>query len=249
MSIAGYVRTLKAFGNWLQAEELAEANAFRSLRKPRVPVKLIEPVPDDTLRRLLGLASVRDRAILLLLLDTGLRVSEAAGIQLGDLRPGRLGQGHGQGRRRTDRADRLDRARGDRPLPRPAWPGSRMGRCSSAGAAPSTGGACSRSSSGSRHGPGSQAGAALIHCATRSPGAISSTVATSSASSGSSVIRRSTWSSGMSRWWTRTSRRDIGWRRRPTGCWVEGAVGACMRPVNWPTHAATDVEPVLPPRI
>jgi hypothetical protein len=49
----------------LQAEELAEANAFRSLRKPRVPVKLIEPVPDDTLRRLLGLASVRDRAILL----------------------------------------------------------------------------------------------------------------------------------------------------------------------------------------
>ncbi len=87
VSVAGYVRTLKVFGNWLHAEELAEASAFRSLRKPRVPVKLIEPVPDDTLRRLLGLASVRDRAILLLLLDTGLRVSEAAGIQLGDLHP------------------------------------------------------------------------------------------------------------------------------------------------------------------
>jgi integrase len=51
------------------------------------PDKLIEPAPDDTLRRLLGLASVRDRAILLLLLDTGLPVSEAAGIRLGDLRP------------------------------------------------------------------------------------------------------------------------------------------------------------------
>jgi integrase/recombinase XerC len=87
VSVAGYVRTLKVFGNWLHAEELAEASSFRSLRKPRVPVKLIEPVPDDTLRRLLGLASVRDRAILLLLLDTGLRVSEAAGIRLGDLRP------------------------------------------------------------------------------------------------------------------------------------------------------------------
>ena len=86
VSVAGYVRTLKVFGNWLQAEQLAEASALRALRKPRVPDKLIEPVPDDTLRRLLGLASVRDRAILLLL-DTGLRVSEAAGIRLGDLRP------------------------------------------------------------------------------------------------------------------------------------------------------------------
>jgi site-specific recombinase XerD len=87
VSVAGYVRTLKVFGNWLQTEELAEASALRALRKPRVPDKLIEPISDDTLRRLLGLASVRDRAILLLLLDTGLRVSEAAGIRLGDLRP------------------------------------------------------------------------------------------------------------------------------------------------------------------
>ena len=87
VSVAGYVRTLKVLGNWLHAEGLAEASALRSLRKPRVPDKLIEPVSDDTLRRLLGLASVRDRAILLLLLDTGLRVSEAARIRLGDLRP------------------------------------------------------------------------------------------------------------------------------------------------------------------
>jgi len=87
VSVAGYVRTLKVLGNWLLAEELAEAAALRALRKPRVPDKLIESVPDDTLRRLLGLAVVRDRAILLLLLDTGLRVSEAAGVRLGDLRP------------------------------------------------------------------------------------------------------------------------------------------------------------------
>jgi len=61
VSVAGYVRTLKVLGNWLQAEGLGEASALRSLRKPRVPDKLIEPVSDDALRRLLGLATVRDR--------------------------------------------------------------------------------------------------------------------------------------------------------------------------------------------
>ena len=86
ISVAGYVRTLKVFGNWLAAEELARAAALRALRKPRVPDKLIEPVGDDAMRRLLGIASVRDRAILLLLLDTGVRVSEAGGLRLGDLR-------------------------------------------------------------------------------------------------------------------------------------------------------------------
>ena len=38
------------------------------------------------MRRLLAVASVRDRAILLLMLDTGLRVSEVAGLRLGDPR-------------------------------------------------------------------------------------------------------------------------------------------------------------------
>jgi hypothetical protein len=57
LSIAGYVRTLKVSGNWFHAAELAEAAALRGLRKSRVPDKLIEPVPDDTLRRLLALAS------------------------------------------------------------------------------------------------------------------------------------------------------------------------------------------------
>jgi site-specific recombinase XerD len=87
ISVAGYVRTLKVFGNRLAAEELAQAAALRTLRKPRVPDKLVEPISDDAMRRLLAVADVRDRAILLLLLDCGLRVSEAAGLRLGDLRP------------------------------------------------------------------------------------------------------------------------------------------------------------------
>ena len=45
VSMACDVRTLKVFGNWLHAEQLADAAALRGLRKPRVPVKLIEPRP------------------------------------------------------------------------------------------------------------------------------------------------------------------------------------------------------------
>lgn len=87
ISVAGYVRGLKAFGNWCAAEELAEAGALRRLRRPRVPEKLVEPLDDGAVRRMLEAASVRDRAIVLLMLDTGLRLSEVAGLRRCDLRP------------------------------------------------------------------------------------------------------------------------------------------------------------------
>jgi Phage integrase family len=122
VSVAGYVRTLKAFGNWLHAEELAEAGAFRSLRKPRVPVKLIEPVrrhPPPVARSCLGARSGDPPA------PPRHRPAGVRGGRHPAPRPtlGWLGQGHGQGCERTDRPDRLDRARGDRSLHRSAWTG------------------------------------------------------------------------------------------------------------------------------
>ncbi|HVM25473.1 MAG TPA: tyrosine-type recombinase/integrase [Candidatus Limnocylindrales bacterium] len=86
MSVAGYVRGLRAFGNWLARDGLAVARALRALANPRVPRRVIEPLPDADLRRLLAAAGERDAALVLLLLDTGLRVSEVVGIRLGDLR-------------------------------------------------------------------------------------------------------------------------------------------------------------------
>jgi hypothetical protein len=44
ISVAGYVRGLKAFGRWCAAEEVAGATALRGLRRPRVPPKLVEPL-------------------------------------------------------------------------------------------------------------------------------------------------------------------------------------------------------------
>ncbi len=86
-SIAGYVRGLKAFGNWCAAEELASAPGFRALRRPHVPRRLIAPFSDAELQRLLALAEPRERALVFLLLDTGLRLAEVASLRIGDLRP------------------------------------------------------------------------------------------------------------------------------------------------------------------
>jgi len=56
-----------------------------ALRQTLAPISVAE-LTDDALRRLLDGASVRDRAILLLFLDTGLRLSELAGLRTADLR-------------------------------------------------------------------------------------------------------------------------------------------------------------------
>ncbi|MHB8958350.1 MAG: tyrosine-type recombinase/integrase [Candidatus Limnocylindrales bacterium] len=86
-SVAGFVRGLKAFGNWCAAEELGEAAGFRALRRPRVPRRLIAPFTDAELQRMLALAEPRERAVVLLLLDTGLRLAELLQLRVGDLRP------------------------------------------------------------------------------------------------------------------------------------------------------------------
>ena len=86
-SIAGYTRGLKAFGNWCAAEELGTAAGFRALRRPHVPRRIIAPFTDAELQRLLAIAEPRERALILLLLDTGLRLAEVTGLRVADLRP------------------------------------------------------------------------------------------------------------------------------------------------------------------
>jgi site-specific recombinase XerC len=85
-SIAGYVRGLKAFGMWCAAEELAAAGGFRGLRRPKVPHRSL-PLLRPGAGSLLALAGKRERALALVLLDTGLRLSELASLQVGDVRP------------------------------------------------------------------------------------------------------------------------------------------------------------------
>lgn len=90
-SIAARVRTLRAFGTWVAAELDLPANPVRGVPVPRVPDQLVPSLRDAEVLALLraldsGTQQVaRDRAIMLLLLDTGLRLSEAAGVRVRDV--------------------------------------------------------------------------------------------------------------------------------------------------------------------
>ena len=118
-SIAGYVRGLKAFGNWCATRGGRRGGvASEALRRPKVPHRLIAPFSDPELRSLLALADERERA--LALRPPRHRAPPVrARLAAGRRRPARWDAPcHGQGRQGADRADRRDRPAGARPLPR-----------------------------------------------------------------------------------------------------------------------------------
>ena len=90
-SVAGRVRTLHAFGSWLEREFDLPNNPLRGVPVPRVPEQLVRSLREPDIRALLAAIDAgseqpdRDRALVLLLLDTGIRLSEAAGLSVHDI--------------------------------------------------------------------------------------------------------------------------------------------------------------------
>jgi site-specific recombinase XerD len=90
-SVAGRVRTLRAFGSWLEREFDLPNNPLRGVPVPRVPEQLVRSLREPEIRALLAAIDAgseqpdRDRALVLLLLDTGIRLSEAAGLSVHDV--------------------------------------------------------------------------------------------------------------------------------------------------------------------
>lgn len=84
-TIRGYVRVLKSFFRWCCDDELIVVDPSVSLKIPKLPKRVPRGVSVDDLRVLLASANVRDRAVLLMLADCGLRVSELCGIRLQNL--------------------------------------------------------------------------------------------------------------------------------------------------------------------
>ena len=86
-----YLRAIRAFWSWLEAEEFIETNPFDRVKVPKAPKKVIMPFSDDQLRSFFGLIDAkspigfRDLTLTETLLDTGVRVTELTGLEIEDV--------------------------------------------------------------------------------------------------------------------------------------------------------------------
>ena len=92
-SIRTKVRALRAFFAWLHREEFTEENVLAGLKPPKAATKLVRVLTADEMQRLVSAldrkttTGARNHAILTMFLDTGLRLSEVAGLELKNVLP------------------------------------------------------------------------------------------------------------------------------------------------------------------
>ena len=86
-----HFRTLRTFFNWIEQEEEGFHSPLRKLKPPRVDVQPIQGVSLDEFSALLnacsgnGFTDKRDKALLLALFDTGLRIQECLALTWADV--------------------------------------------------------------------------------------------------------------------------------------------------------------------
>lgn len=90
-TVSAYYRSLHTFFNWLVAEGFIDQNPMHNIKPPKVPKMVIKPFSAQDIEHLLLLCSgntfldTRNRAIILLFLDTGLRLDELSCIGLNSI--------------------------------------------------------------------------------------------------------------------------------------------------------------------
>ena len=89
-TLAKDYRHLRAFWNWCIKEELTTNNPFAKVEKPKPPAKVKPALTPEEVDAILKACDgkhwrrLRDKALILLLLDTGLRIHEAHALKVGD---------------------------------------------------------------------------------------------------------------------------------------------------------------------
>lgn len=90
-TVQGYVRSLKAFFAWAEREGYIDNNIMRKIPVPKAPVKIVNTFTHEQFMKLVELCQrdngtgQRNLAILLLMFDSGIRVSECRDIELDDV--------------------------------------------------------------------------------------------------------------------------------------------------------------------
>ena len=86
-----YYRVLCTFFNWLKDEDLITENPVSRIKTPKIESKVVKALSPKEAEALLNQCSsktclsVRNRAVLMMLLDTGIRVSEISNLQVSDI--------------------------------------------------------------------------------------------------------------------------------------------------------------------
>ena len=94
-TINAYLRSIRAFFSWAMAEGFIDKSPFSLLKIPKAPTKVIPALTEEQLVSLISAIDPaspqgpRDYAVVLLLADSGLRVSELTGLRVEDVDLGR----------------------------------------------------------------------------------------------------------------------------------------------------------------
>jgi integrase/recombinase XerC len=88
--VHAYWRAIRAIVRFLVREEAIDRNPLDKMRSPKLDQELLDPVPLETISALLetcdkSILGKRDKAIILTLLDTGLRAGEMTALNIGDI--------------------------------------------------------------------------------------------------------------------------------------------------------------------
>lgn len=91
VSVQSYIRGLRTFLKWLYDEKLIDENICQKFKLPKATRKVIDVLSDEEISRLISTLSssdwltVRNRLIVALMLDSGLRLNEVVTLQASSL--------------------------------------------------------------------------------------------------------------------------------------------------------------------